>query len=226
MFNDLIDCEEDKKHPKKSLRGLPSGSVSRQGATALCILLAVVSCVLVFCTLPALLSILFIYLGLNVLYSLSVKHTAVVDIILVAFFYVIRIMFGGIATDVPLSPWIILATFFLALFLVTGKRKGEYLQPERRKVLGSYAPQTLDSLLIGSAALALASYGLWSVLAHPSTVAVYSVIPVAAILFRMMNNLYLKPEEAESPEIMVFTDHWVSALAVLSVHSSWILFYV
>lgn len=224
ILNDVRDCAHDAKHPRKCKRPLPSGAATVPLALLVALLLAGGS--LSFALwLPALLPVLLAYLALNLAYTLVLKRVAVLDIILVAFFYVLRIAAGGAAAGIELSPWIILATFFLALFLICAKRRGEAHRKERRAVLEQYAPETLSALFSLSAALALASYGLWSVLAHPGTLAVYSTIPVAAVLFRMMNFLYLHPEEGETPEVVVFKDGWVLALTIVWAAGMWLVFY-
>lgn len=214
--NDLVDRHEDAKHPKKRERPLPSGRASPRLALLLLVIL-VVGSIFVASLVPGLLPVLAVYAVLNLAYSLALKRVAILDTVLVALFYVLRVVAGGVAAGVALSPWIVLATFFLALFLVAGKRRSEYERAggERRKSLDGYARETLDALLAGSAALALSSYGLWSVLVHPSSYAVYTIIPVVAVLFRSLNLFYLKPEAGESPEMMVFRDPWILVLTAL-----------
>jgi decaprenyl-phosphate phosphoribosyltransferase len=214
VFNDLQDLEEDRRHPHKKDRPLASGALSERDAL---VMLGVLVGLAFLATLlvPALTGIMLLYLGLNVLYSLFLKRVAIVDVAFVSSFYVLRVVAGGVATGVLLSPWIILATFFLALFLIIGKRRGEERLPMKRASLAEYAPQALDAMLLASAILAIASYSLWSVLVHPSSLAPYSVIPVTAVIFRMLNHLYRSPEVGERPEHAVFGDRWILALTVL-----------
>lgn len=225
VLNDLIDCEEDKKHPKKCLRPLPAGKARKQHAFFLCIVLALVAAG-VATLVPAVYPVLALYFILNIAYSLALKQVPIVDLGIVASFYLFRIIAGGAAAAVLLSPWIILATFFLALFLAAGKRRGEYQRSEKRKALEGYAKETLDALLVGSAVLAIASYGLWTVLAHPADYAVYSVVPVSIVVFLMLNRLFLSPERGEMPEILVFTDRWVFALTAFWALGMLGLFYL
>lgn len=214
IVNDIIDCEHDSNHPTKCHRPLPAGSASTQYAAIFAAALLVAG-LLIASLIPTLLILLVGYAVLNLLYSRYLKHEPVIDIVTVACFYVMRIVAGGIAALTELSPWIVLATFFLALFLVAGKRYGEFGHSSRRQSLESYAHETLAGILIGSASLAVVSYGLWSILSFPSSAGVYTVIPVAAAIFRTLNHLYQDPAAAEAPEIWVFRDPWTLAVTLL-----------
>jgi decaprenyl-phosphate phosphoribosyltransferase len=225
VVNDIADIDADRAHPTKKNRPLPRGAVPVTGAYVLALILLLAGAGLSL-FLPAATPWFVLYLVLNGAYSFWLKHVAIVDITLVATFYVLRIAAGGAATSIELSPWIILATFFLALFLVVGKRRGEFGRNERRKSLDGYAPQMLDSLFIGSAVLAIGSYSLWSVLGHPSVYAVYTIVPVAAVLFRVTNQLLLHPEHGEAPEVMVFKDRWTLFFTLLWTLLVGLMFYV
>ncbi len=214
IFNDLRDIEEDRAHPKKQQRPLANGSVTVK--EALTLLGVAFACALLFSlATSSLLHIIFLYIGLNIVYTLFLKHVAIVDSVFVSSFYVLRVVAGGVVAQVTLSPWIILATFFLALFLVVGKRRGEHAHPKRRVALDGYAKETLDGLLLGSALLSVATYSLWVILTHPTTLAVCSVMVVTAVVFRMLNHLYLHPEDAETPEKAVFKDKWIFIATIL-----------
>jgi 4-hydroxybenzoate polyprenyltransferase len=225
VVNDIADCDADRLHKDKCARPLASRRATHRGAYALVALLLFATLFLLS-TFPGLTIPIALYVILNLLYSFSLKHVAVLDIVLVASFYVLRVVVGGMAASVALSPWIVVATFFLALFLVVGKRRAEFAQASRRKVLNGYAQETLDHLLLGSAVLAIAAYGLWSVLVHPYDPVVLTIIPVSAVIFRMLNELYRYPEQGETPETMVFKDRWTLVLTALWVAFMGFVFYI
>lgn len=225
ILNDTIDCAQDAKHPAKRYRPLPAGTVTVPAALLLACVVVVVALSVAW-VVPAVIPFLIAYVVLNIAYSVWLKQVPVIDIALVAFFYVLRILIGGAAAVVPLSPWIILATFFLALFLVTGKRRAEYLHADRRAVLEGYTPEFLNGLLLGAAVLSIASYGLWAVLVQQHAYAVYSVMPVAVVLLRVLNTLYRSPERGEVPESMVFKDWWVLVFVAVWLLLMDFLFYV
>lgn len=208
VMNDLMDRAADAKHPTKRFRPLPTGSVSVLGTLLFeGILLLLVLLVLSF--LPTLIPYLVFYLVANITYSLFLKHIAALDIVVVASFYVLRVVVGGVAVSVLVSPWILLATFFLALFLITGKRRAESLHEHKRKVLEGYAKETLDSLLVGSALLAIITYSTWVIITHPTLITMVSVMVAVAAIFRAMNMLFLKPSYGEAPEAIFLKDKWI-----------------
>jgi 4-hydroxybenzoate polyprenyltransferase len=174
---------------------------------------------------PALLPVALAYIGLNALYSFKLKHVAVIDIFIVAMFYLLRVVAGGVATGLPLSPWIILCVLFGALFIIVGKRRAEANLASRRSVLNSYSKEALDAMLNITAGLAIISYGLYSILGHNSPYLVYSAIFVALVFFRMLNHIYLRPHDAESPELLVFKDRWIlGSFVAWVVYVFWIFY--
>lgn len=125
-LNDVRDVEADRIHPQKCRRPVASGAVSVATATGVMILLIAVSLAiaLLLCGDAGIKVALVIagYFVLNVAYCLKLKYYAIVDVFVVAFGFVLRLLCGGVAADIPLSPWIVLMTFLLALFLAFAKR--------------------------------------------------------------------------------------------------------
>lgn len=225
-INDIADRADDARHPAKRRRPVASGTLSLRAAGFFALVL-LASGSLLARFVPGLSALLLAYVALNLLYSRFLKHVAVVDIAVVAFFYVARLVAGSIAAGVTLSPWITLATFFLALFLVCGKRYGEFSRMDgRRAVLRGYSREALMGMLAASAALSIASYGLWTVLAHPSPLAVYTVIPVCAVIFRSLNRICGDPTGAEVPELSTLEDPWTLWLTASWALSMGALFYL
>lgn len=226
ICNDVRDRKADARHPRKRFRPVSSGKIPVPHA------LAFAGCLVVLAfgiasLVAGLWLILIAYLCINVAYTLFLKHVPILDVAVVASMYVLRIIVGSVAAAAAFSPWITLATFFLALFLIAGKRRSEYGREatERRGMLDGYSRETLDGLVLGAGVLAICAYGLWSVLVHPSPYAVYTVLPVTVVIFRALNHFYQHPEEGESPELMVFSDPWTYALTLLWGISILILLY-
>lgn len=208
ILNDIFDREADALHPKKSKRPLAANEISLFGALVFAVALAGIACFLVT-KIPAVAPPILLYVALNIVYSRWLKHVATIDVVTVASFYILRVLVGGSAAHVPLSPWIMLCTFFGALFVVVGKRRAELGQKARRAVLERYSSQALDLMLAISVGLAIISYGIWSIIGHSSSYLVYSTVFVVIALFRVLNLIYLSPERAESPDVLVFTDAWI-----------------
>lgn len=126
-INDIIDVDSDRQHPKKRLRPIASGKVSVRAAEALtCLLIAAAFCIAAACRecLKAEL-VLATYLVMNIAYCFRLKRYAIVDVFIVSFGFVLRIVGGGMVCNIWLSPWIVLMTFLLALFLAFAKRRDD-----------------------------------------------------------------------------------------------------
>lgn len=224
VFNDLRDVEADQKHPTKRSRPIASGVVRVSEARMLCVLLFILA---LFGTLvlPSVFPAVALYIVGNLAYSLFLKHVAVVDIVLVALFYVLRVVAGGEAAHVYLSPWIVLCVFFGALFIVVGKRRAEFARTSKRSVLKYYSQNMFDRLVAVSAIMAIVAYGLYTFLGTARSYAVYSTIFVVIALARILQRMYASDQDAEYPETLVFKDKWVLATWIGWVLYMFALFY-
>lgn len=167
IVNDVVDLERDRVHPRKQLRPLAAGTISTSAALVVAGLLAAAALILSATVATALLSVIGIYLVLTTLYSVGLKHVAVVDIVVVASGFVLRAVAGGVAADVPISSWFLIVTSFGALFVVTGKRYGELTSLSQNGVshrpsLDDYTPEYLRYVLTFSSGLAAIAYCLWA----------------------------------------------------------------
>ncbi|MDP3918281.1 MAG: UbiA family prenyltransferase [Nanoarchaeota archaeon] len=188
IINDIIDIEKDKIHPEKKNRPIPSGLISISTATIIAMLLATSSLVISF-----LLSTYFFYTVLTFfiltqLYSVFFKDEIFLDIILISINFVLRAISGAFILSVIISPWLILCTFFLALFLASGKRKADLslLKDEainHKKVLGDYSSELTNTLILVSTILLIVSYSLYSFLSiYPQLI---YTLPIAIyVIFR------------------------------------------
>ena len=218
VINDYFDYDQDRQHPRKKNRPFASGDLScMQMYLILGFIFVCITLLLFF--IPVLVLPVVLYIGMNILYSLWIKHNAVIDVVVVSSFYIIRIIVGGLSGQVPLSPWILLCVFFGALFIVFGKRRAEYGREIRREVLNEYSEGALDYMFIISSGLAIMTYGIYTVIGHTSHYLVYSTVFIVIALFRVLNRIYTHPEQAESPEVLVFTDP-----VVLGSFVGWVLY--
>ena len=132
-LNDILDRKADAQHPVKCKRPIASGAVSVGTATVVMAVCAIAAIGLSWIFLPASVTWLMLgYMALNLAYSTWLKHLSLVDMLVVATFYVMRVLAGALAGGIVASQWIIVMTFLLALFLVLGKRRGP-LQPAVRQ---------------------------------------------------------------------------------------------
>jgi len=214
LFNDLADLEKDRLHPKKRLRPLASGGLSRGVALAAAVLLPLVA-------VPASLAldwrfglIALVYLVSNLLYSFWLKHIVILDVLLLASGYVLRVA-AGVALIVVerFSPWLYLCISLLALFMGFGKRRGELLLMQSnsgasRKVLEEYTIPFLDELINMVATMTIVAYALYTFSAPnlPDNHAMMLTIPFVVYgIFRYLYLIHIKGEGG-APDELVLTD--------------------
>lgn len=167
VLNDLMDIEEDKKHPIKRFRPLASGNVTKRNAKFLIILLSSMSLLIAFFFSMQLFIVLMVYFILNIAYSLKLKHITIVDISIIATGFVLRLFAGSSVIDAELSMWIIIMTFLLALFLALAKRRDDVLLSikgkETRKNIDGYNLEFVNATMILMSGVVIVSYILYTV---------------------------------------------------------------
>lgn len=168
ILNDYYDIEEDRQHPKKKYRPLASGAISITIALwCMCI------CAILGISLMAALSvsacvILVIYLVVNVAYSYRLKHIAIVDLMLIAVGFILRLCVGSITTGIRLSLWIVVVTFLGALLMALAKRRDDVLLfmdtgKKMRRVIDGYSLVVVDEALVITAFVVMISYILYTI---------------------------------------------------------------
>lgn len=215
VMNDLRDCERDRQHPLKSQRPLPSGRVSR--GTALVLVFVLMSTGLGgsfvlgggFGMLAAL------YLVLQVGYTFWLKEVVILDVMAIAAGFVIRAGAGGVLISVPVSPWLIICTFLLMMFLGFSKRRHELILLEgratdHRAALKEYSPYFLDQMIAVVTASTVVAYAIYTVSPEVreklGTDKLYLTIPF--VLFGIFRYLYLvhQREEGGNPTQLLLSD--------------------
>lgn len=170
VFNDLRDIERDRLHPRKCMRPLVAGSLSRRGGGLLAVTLGVGGLGASLLLGPRFGAVALAYLGLNLAYSLGLKRVVLLDVMAVAIGFVLRAVAGVVALRPPpeISPWLLVCTFFLALFLVVGKRRHERLTLTdeaalHRTTLAGYSPALLDQLVPIVTSATILTYALYTI---------------------------------------------------------------
>ena len=167
ILNDISDINEDKAHPIKKHRPLASGAVSKRLAMSIMFVLLVFGEVAAFLLDHVFFFILSGYFLINLAYSLILKHVSILDITIIAAGFVLRIYAGAIIVDVPVSMWIVLMTFLLALFLALAKRRDDVLLAadgrQIRKNIDGYNLEFVSASMVIMAAVVLVSYILYTV---------------------------------------------------------------
>ena len=168
LFNDIKDITEDRSHPKKKLRPLASGQISKREAVALFSVLILAAFSLGYFVLPLSFTyVLLSYFLLNMAYSLHLKQFPIVDVGCIATGFVLRVFAGGIAAQVKPSHWLVLMTFLLSLFIALAKRRDDLLLAENgnsiRKSLSGYNLEFASHAMMLMAGITVVSYILYVV---------------------------------------------------------------
>jgi 4-hydroxybenzoate polyprenyltransferase len=223
IINDLMDIEADRNHPLKRQRPIASGRLKVSTARIAAGVLALVFFVSAIWLSPEYALIGLIYLALNLVYSAWLKHTPILDVMILASFYVLRVGAGVVLIDVhQFSPWLYLFTTFLALFLGIGKRRAElYLLADdansHRKSLEGYSLSLLDQLILIVSSSAIITYSLYTFSAPnlPANHAMMLTIPF--VIYGIFRYFYLVHMEqcGGEPEEVLFTDKPLQAAILL-----------
>ena len=164
--NDALDAREDRLHPKKRLRPVAAGIISPAQAFGFAAALAAGALVVGFGISTWLGVVIFLYLGLNVLYSVRLKHAVLLDVMTIASGFVLRAVGGAIAIGVEMSLWFLVTVPLLSLFLAVGKRRHELVVIEgavnHRRVLAEYSTKLLDQMLAALSAAVIMAYLLYA----------------------------------------------------------------
>jgi len=169
IINDIIDIEQDRKHPKKRNRPIASGKISVKNAIIISIICLIASIILAFFVNLNTLIIISVYIFINIFYSIKIKNVVILDVMFIALGFILRMIAGATAIEVSFSNWILLTTFCISLFLGFGKRRGEILlvnnntQNNTRFVLKLYSAQFLDYMIMSSVTLTIISYALYTI---------------------------------------------------------------
>ena len=229
IFNDIRDRAEDRLHPLKRNRPLAAGTVSVQLAAVLAIAMAAGALGIAVGLGTGFLLVLTTYLVLNQLYSLGLKHVVFLDVMIVSLGFVLRVIAGGLAIDVRVSAWLLLCTFFVALFLAFSKRRHELMllaneASGQRPVLSHYSAAFLDQMINVVTASTVVAYAMYSI--SPETIEKfhtrYLIYTIPMVLFGIFRYLYLiyqrqtgrNPTEAilRDPPFMINILVWATAV--------------
>ena len=166
-LNDVLDAERDREHPVKRERPVASGRMSPSAALAESATLFVTGGALSLVIGPHFAIVLGGFVVLQLLYGFALKNVLIVDMLVIAAGFVLRAVGGAQAIAVPVSPWLILCTGLLALFLAAAKRRHEIVllrgqSAVHRPVLSEYSAELLDSFMVTLSAATISSYALYT----------------------------------------------------------------
>lgn len=234
IINDYRDREDDRKHPVKCKRPLAAGTVSPAAALAICGLLLLLGFGIAWLIRDKFLFVLAIYFIINLAYSLGLKSIPILDIMILAIGFVLRIKGGSVISFVPLSEWIVIMVFLLAVFMAIGKRRDDVLLKlssgaDMRKSIKGYNLELLNVLLALVCAVIVVAYFMYTmspatVLNMGTTRLYYTCIFVLAGIMRYLQIIYVSTDSG-SPTKILYKDRFIQITLVLWIASYIVLLY-
>lgn len=218
IFNDYRDIEFDRNHPEKKTRPLAAGLIKPRTALAIAVLLFASGAILTYYLGTAFCIVLSIYLGLNILYSLGLKSISIVDIMIIAIGFLLRVVAGGILGDIELSQWLLIMVFLLSLFMAFAKRLDDLVVfnahgKKSRLLIEQYNLEFIYSGITMIAGVILVSYIMYTVSEdvitrlHSEHLYFTSIFVIAGILRYLQ--IALVEKNSGSPVRILFTDRFI-----------------
>jgi len=222
LVNDAKDVEADRAHPRKRFRPIAAGELGVAPALVLAAVLGVVSLGAGFAWQPMLGVVLAVYAVIQLAYCFGLKHEPVLELACVASGFMLRMLAGGTAGDIPLSGWFLLTTAFGSLFMAAGKRYGEARRGELtgepvRRVVQKYSTSYLRFVWTLAATVVVTTYALWAVevLVEQTGTNLVLVTLVPFLLAILRYAVDVDRGNAEEPEEIALHDRVLMALALL-----------
>ncbi|HMH24598.1 MAG TPA: decaprenyl-phosphate phosphoribosyltransferase [Puia sp.] len=235
IINDYRDRDDDRKHPVKKNRPLASGAVSPTSALVICVLLIIAGFTLAWFIRDKFAFVLAIYFFINLGYSLGLKSIAILDILLLAIGFVLRIKAGSVISYVTLSEWIVIMVFLLAVFMAIGKRRDDVLLKigsgtDMRKSIKGYNLEFLNVLLALVCAVIVVAYFMYTmsdeVRNRLGTYRLYyTCLFVIAGIMRYLQIVFVSADSG-SPTKILYRDRFIQITLLLWVASYISILYI
>jgi decaprenyl-phosphate phosphoribosyltransferase len=236
IINDYRDINDDRKHPEKSKRPLAAGKVNKNAALLLSVFLTISGGIIAYLvdTSGKFLFISGLYYMMNLSYSFGLKNISIIDILIVAAGFVLRVKGGAILAAVNTTEWFIIMTFLLALFLAIAKRRDDVILKmstgtEMRKSMKGYSLDFLNTLLGLFCAILIVSYVNYTV--SPAAFQkfghrlFYTALFVIAALMRYLQITFIH-NKAGSPTDVLYKDRFIQVTLVLWAASFFVILYL
>jgi len=215
IFNDIKDIKKDREHPDKCKRPIPLGLLQLKKAYAASIVLAVTALTGSFLVDAYFFIILSAYIVIFTAYSIKIKHVVILDVMCIAFGFVLRVVAGTELAGVSTSNWLIICTITLSLFLGFSKRRQELIlighnSQNHRKVLADYSITFLDQMIAVATACTVMSYALYTI--SNETITKFGtrnlVFTIPFVIYGIYRYLYLIHQKnmGGNPTNIVLTD--------------------
>ncbi len=235
VLNDILDAPEDRQHPAKKLRPIAAGRISPAQAGTVGLILGAIALVEAWRLDSRFFGIVVAYLALNALYSTFLKRIVLLDVFIVAAGFLFRVIGGGLVIRVAISPWLIVCTTLLALFIALTKRRHELVllgdnAPNHRAILANYTPYFLDQLIGIVTASTVVSYALYTLSTDVQTKfpGKRLEITIPFVLFGIFRYLYLvhHDDQGGNPTRVFFTDPVLLSVVIMWAASVVLIVYL
>ncbi len=235
IINDYRDIEDDKKHPTKQFRPLASGAVSKTAAIVVCVLFLIVGFAAAWFIRDKFLFVLGIYFLLNLGYSFGLKTIPILDIIIVAIGFVLRVKAGAVIAFVGLSEWLVIMVFLLALFMALAKRRDDVLLKlssgtDMRKSVKGYNLEFINVAISLICAVIIVAYFMYTV--SPEIVArletyrlYYTCLFVLAGILRYLQLVFVQ-QSSQSPTKILYKDRFIQLTILMWIISFYLILYL
>jgi 4-hydroxybenzoate polyprenyltransferase len=235
LVNDVADRETDRLHPLKARRPIASGALGARTAIAAAIVLSVLGLAGSAALSWRVFAVSIAYVALLLLYSGPLKHIVIIDVLTIAFGFVLRAVAGAVAVEVEISRWLLVCTVLLALFIALAKRRHELVllasgATSHRPILEEYSPYLLDQMIAVVTASTLVAYAFYAI--SPETEAKFDTpwlgLTIPFPLYGIFRYLYLvhQREGGGNPSDLLWTDRpllvcvalWALSVALIIYH--------
>lgn len=235
ILNDYRDIEDDQKHPVKKFRPLASGTVKKSTGIAIALLFLAVGFTGAWFIRDKFLFVLAIYFFLNLAYSFGLKNIPILDIIIIAIGFVLRVKAGAVIAKVGLSEWLTIMVFLLALFMAIAKRRDDVLLKlssgnEMRKAVKGYNLDFINTALSLICAVIIVAYFMYTT--SPEIIArlqthrlYYTCLFVLAGIFRYLQLIFVQ-QDSQSPTKILYKDKFIQVTILLWIISFYMILYV
>lgn len=226
ILNDTKDIEKDRAHPKKKNRPLASGKISIQTGIFLMVvcLVAAISIYALYLKEIKGILLLMLYVLMNVAYSMGLKNKPIIDVVILAAGFVIRIFYGGAVTGVEISGWLYLVIVTGSLYMGLGKRRNELKQQtDTREVLRYYNVPFLDKNMYVCVALADVFYALWAM--ESADKGMIWTVPIFLIIM-MTYSLDAEGNSDGDPVEIILHDKKLICMALMYAVTVFVLLYI
>jgi len=234
IINDYRDIKDDQKHPEKSKRPLASGAVSKTVAVIICVILILAGFSIAYFLRDKFFFILCIYFILNLAYCFGLKTIPVLDIIILAIGFVLRVKAGAVIIVTGLSEWLTVMVFLLAIFMAIGKRRDDVLLKlssgnDMRKSVKGYNLELLNVLLSLVCAVIIVAYFMYTmsseVLLRLGTYRLYyTCVFVLAGIMRYLQIIFVQSASG-SPTKILYKDRFIQVAILLWIISFYLILY-